>query len=272
MRKLLSFLYQNRALLLFLVLELGCLLLIVNSHRYQGAQYFNTSNRTAASVLAFSQNTRNYFNLREANLDLAKENAELKAKVLALTAQLSINADSGIARPFEFITARVVNNTTAQFRNYITLDKGSADGIQIGMAVTGQAGIVGKIKAVSENYSVAISLLNVDENISAEVARTGTFGTVHWDGSEPQFAKLKYLPRHVSVWRGDTIRTSGFNAVFPTGLPIGVVKEATLNPNDLFYDVTIELAQDFSRLQFVHVIDSKNKAKVDSVQQLIRNR
>ena len=272
MRKLLSFLYKNRALLLFFLLEIICLGLIVNSHSYQGAQYFNTSNQTAATVLGFSQNTRNYFFLRQANSDLAQENADLKAKLMALSAQLSISADSGIARPFEFITGKVVNNSTAQFRNFITIDKGSRDGVASGMAVTGQAGIVGKIKAVSENYSVVISLLNVDENISAKVARTGTFGTIKWDGGNPRFARLLYLPRHVSIWKGDTIRTSGFNAIFPEGLPIGIVHEAVLTENAIFYDIVVELAQDFSRLQYVHVIKSKPKREIDSVQQLIRTR
>lgn len=270
MRKLLSFLYRNRALLLFLLLELSCLLMIINSHSYQGAQYFNTSNSTAASVLQFSQNTSNYFSLREANLDLAKENAELKARVLSLSAQLSIPADSGIARPFEFITGKVVNNSTAQFRNYITIDQGTSAGVEAGMAVTGPAGIVGKIRAVSERYSVAISLLNIDEYVSVQVARTGTFCSVKWDGSDPRLAKLLYLPRHVSIWTGDTIRTSGFNAIFPPGLPVGVVKQAELNESDMFYDVTIELAQDFSRLQYVHIIKSQPKPEIDSVQQMIR--
>jgi len=269
MRKLLRFIYQNRALLLFLLLELGCLLLIVNSHNYQGAQYFNSSNRTAASLLAFSQNTSDYFNLRKANEDLAYENAELKARVQALSSMLSVSADSGIVRPFDFITARIVSNSTAQFRNYITIDKGKIDGIETGMAVTGQAGIVGKIKAVSDRYSVIISLLNTEENVSAEIARTGVFGTVNWDGSNPRFAKLLYLPRHVSVWRGDTVRTSGFNAVFPPRMPVGVVTEANLDESSMFYDVTIELAQDFSRLQYVHVIRSKNEPAIDSVQQMI---
>lgn len=272
MRKLLSFIYRNRALLLFLLLELSCLLLIVNSHSYQGAQYFNTSNQTAASVLKFSQETRNYFLLREANLDLAQENAELKARLQALSTQLSIKSDSGIARPFEFITGKVVNNSTAQFRNYITIDKGSSNGVEAGMAVTGPSGIVGKIKSVSENYSVAISLLNIDEHVSVQLARTGTFCTAKWDGSNPRMANLLYLPRHVSIWKGDTVKTSGFNAIFPPGLPVGVVEEATLNESDMFYEVTIELAQDFSRLQYVHIIRSKPKTEIDSVQQLIRFR
>lgn len=266
MRKLLSFIYQNRALLLFLILELVCLSMIVNSHSYQGAIYFNTSNKAAASVLEFSQNTRNYFFLRSANMDLARENAELKSKVLSLMARLPLAADSGIARPFEFITGKVVSNSTAQFRNYITIDKGSEDGVEPGMAVTGQSGIVGKIKSVSKNYSVAISLLNVDENVSALLARNAVFGTVKWDGSDPRFSKLLYLPRHVVVWRGDTVKTSGFNAIFPPGLPIGIVHHAELNENSMFYDVTIELAQDFSRLQYVHIIKSKDKVEIDSVQ------
>lgn len=269
MRKLFNFLFKNRAILLFAVLELICGIMVVNSRQYQQAQYFNSSAEVAAKILTASQNTENYFRLRDANLQLANENARLRALIEKLGKNIPANTDSTAPYPFEFISAKVVNNTTALFRNFITIDKGSRDGVKPGMAVTGPNGIVGKVKAVSDSYAVVISLLNVDEHVSAAISRTGNFGTIRWDGVSPDRIKLLYLPRHSSIWSGDTVVTSGFNAIFPPDLPVGIVREVQLKDNDLFYDVSVELSQDFSRLQFVDVIFSRDASQIDSLRKIV---
>ncbi|MFM8348770.1 MAG: rod shape-determining protein MreC [Bacteroidota bacterium] len=272
MRKLLNFLYQNRSLLLFLLLEAACVVMIVNSHRYQGAQYFNSSARVTAGFLDISQRTATYFNLREANDQLAMENALLREQLTRLQQSAPLPSDSGVVKPYDFMHARVVSNSTAQSRNYITIDRGTEDGIEPGMAVIGQSGIVGKVKAVSTHYAVVISLLNIDEHVSAAIKRTGNFGTVNWNGSEARIVQLEYIPRHASVWKGDSVVTSGYNAIFPPGLPVGVVKEVRLSDEAMFHEVSVELSQDFTRLQFVYVIRSRNKPEIDSVQQKVLNR
>lgn len=269
MRKLFNFLFKNRALLLFAVLELVCGIMVVNSRQYQHAQYFNSSAQVAAQILTASQNTENYFRLRDANIQLANENARLRALVETLGKTIPAVSDSIITAPFEFMSAKVVNNSTALFRNFITIDKGSSDGVKPGMAVAGPSGIVGKVKAVSDSYAVVISLLNVDEHVSASIRRTGNFGTIHWDGVSPDRIKLLYLPRHASIWSGDTVVTSGFNAIFPPNLPVGIVREVQLKNNDLFYDVSVELSQDFSRLQFVDVIFSRDAKEIDSLRKIV---
>ena len=272
MRKLLNFLYQNRSLLLFIVLEVFSVALLVNSHRYQGAQYFNSSSRVAAGILDFSQRTVTYFSLREANEQLAAENAFLRAQLSAGLSSDTIPLDSSAVRPYDFLPARVVSNSTAQFRNYITIDRGSEDGIREGMAVIGQAGIVGKVRAVSRHYAMVISLLNIDEHVSAAIRRTGNFGSVKWNGSDPRLVNLQFIPRHASVWKGDSVVTTGYNAIFPPGIAVGVVREARLTDDAIFHEVTVELSQDFTRLQFVYVITSRNKPEIDSLQQKVNIR
>lgn len=244
-------------------------MMVVSSRQYQQAQYFNSSAAVAAKILTASQNTENYFRLRDANLQLANENARLRSLVEKLGKAIPTHSDSALTSPFEFISAKVVNNSTALFRNFITIDKGSLDGIRPGMAVVGPNGIVGKVKAVSDSYAVVISLLNIDEHVSAAVSRTGNFGTIRWDGVAPDRVKLLYLPRHTRIWSGDTVVTSGFNAIFPANLPVGIVREVRLKDNDLFYDVSVELSQDFSRLQFVDVVLSRDAIEIDSLRKTV---
>jgi len=269
MRKLLNFLYQNRSLLLFLVLEVFCIAFLVNSHRYQGSQFFNSSSRAAAGILDLSQQTSTYFSLREANEQLAVENAMLRAQLAAFESGQAVTGDSSVTGPYDYTQARVVSNSTAQFRNYITIDQGKNDGVEPGMAVIGQAGIVGKVRAVSAHYAMVISLLNIDEHVSAAIRRTGTFGSVKWNGNDPRMVNLQYIPRHASVWKGDSVVTTGYNAIFPPGLPVGVVREVRLSDESMFHEVTVELSQDFTRLQFVYVIKSRNKNEIDSLQQKV---
>ena len=270
MRKLFDFLYRNRAVLLFLLLELYCIRLLIGSHRYQETHWLNSSNAVAASLLALSQSTNDYFGLRETNEVLAQENARLRRELAAFSsADQPVASDSSSGDPFDFITARVVDNTTGHLRNFITINRGSQDGIAAGMAVSGQSGIVGKVKAVSLRYAVVISLLNVDEHVSVQIKRTGNFGTLRWDGADPALAQFHYLPRHASVWPGDTVVTSGYNAVFPRGMRVGVVRSAELDESSLFYRVQVELAQDFSRLQFVDVIRSRRTAEIDSLKKAV---
>ena len=79
--------------------------------------------------------------------------------------------------------------------------------------------------------------------------------------------ELRYIPRHVKLHAGDTVVTSGYNAVFPEGILVGVIKEVNLKEETPFYDIKVELAQDFGNLTFVEVIKSNLKQEMDSLKQ-----
>jgi rod shape-determining protein MreC len=125
---------------------------------------------------------------------------------------------------------------------------------------------VGKVKTVSEHYSVVISLLNIDEQISCLIKRTGHFGTVQWEGTNVAVTNMKYIPRHVKPLVGDSIVTSDYNAIFPPGIFIGKIKEFNLRSEAPFYDIKVELGQDFGRLAFVEVIKNRLKKEKDSLE------
>ncbi|MCA6408653.1 MAG: rod shape-determining protein MreC, partial [Cytophagales bacterium] len=222
MERLLKFLFEYRAFFTFLFLELFSAWLVVENNQYQSTAYFNTSNQIAATIISTSQTIREYFSLKDINSDLAVENSRLRKKLsqqdqILLARELSLFGDSTIINRFDFTSAKVVNNSTRYYKNFITINRGKKDGIHAGMAAISQWGAVGKVKSVSEHYAVLISLLNIDEQVSSVIKRTGHFGTVQWDGTEPRFIDLKYIPRHVELKLGDTVVTSGYNSVFPEG-------------------------------------------------------
>lgn len=266
MQRLLNFFYLYRAFFTFLLIEAFCAWLLIQNNQYQSTKFFNSSNRLAASIMAFSQGTREYFSLRQINQELSQENAQLHTLLEDEKQNVLTGAKPDSTVTFDFISAKVVNNSIAQFKNYITINRGEEDGIEPGMAAISTFGAVGKVKSVSSHFSVLISLLNIDEQVSSVLKRTGNFGTAQWDGTDPAMINLLYIPRHVEPMVGDTVMTSGYNAVFPEGVLVGIVKEVKLKDEALFYDIRVELAQDFRRLSFVKVIRSSRKAELDSLE------
>ena len=162
MERLFYFFYQYRAFFTFLVLELFAAWLIVKNNQYQSTKYFNSSNRLAANVIGTTQGIKEYFSLRKINTELADENAQLRTKLeqrnqSLYTLEVRERVDPKIINRFDFISAKVINNSVERFKNYITIDKGALDGISPGMAVISAAGAVGKVKSVSDHYAVLIS-------------------------------------------------------------------------------------------------------------------
>jgi rod shape-determining protein MreC len=270
MERLFIFFYQYRAFFTFLVFEVVCAWLVIENNQYQSARFFNSSNGMVANLNNISQDVREYFLLRNINSTLAEENAMLRSR-LEQFKQVQQNSDSlsrrdsTVIKQFDFISAKVVNNSVNRFTNYLTINKGADAGVRPGMAVISPLGAVGKVKTVSDHFSVVTSILHKDYKLSVLMTRTGYFGSVSWDGVDPDFAQLNFVPRHVNPAKGDTVVTSAYNAVFPEGIMVGVIESVKQNET-LFYDLTLKLSQDFRKLSYVEVVQSHLKNELDSLQ------
>jgi rod shape-determining protein MreC len=245
--------------------------MIIENNQYQGAHFFNSSNSFVASVNGFSQGVREYFSLREINAVLAEENSLLRRKLEQRNQSLQPVGvmDSSIIKRFDFVTAKVVNNSTARITNFITINKGSDEGIEPGMAVISPRGVVGKVKSTSNHFSVVMSALNIDLMISGVMKRTGYFGTIQWDGNNPDYINLNFIPRHVEPMMGDTIITSGYSGVFPEGILIGTIAKKQLDEGAPFHNLKVKLAQDFRKLSYVAIVKSNLLPELDSLEQRI---
>lgn len=270
MERLFYFFFQYRAFFIFLTLEVLCAWLIVSSNHFQSAQFFNSSNTLVANLNNFSYGVKEYFSLRETNLSLADENAYLRTRLerrlQVLPSATDIFSDTAFTNRYEFVSAKVVNNSVSRSTNFITVDKGSNAGIKEGMAVISAGGAVGKVKATSNHYSVVTSILNTDVMVSAMLKRTGHFGTAQWDGLDPLMISLNYIPPHVKPVVGDTVVTSGYNAIFPSNIMIGTIEEFELDDAALFYQIKVKLSQDFQKLTYVAIVKSNLKSEQDSLE------
>ena len=269
MLRILEFLYKLRAFILFLLLEALAVWLIVSNNSPQGAAFFNSSSRLIGSVLETQTNISDFLNLDEANAALQQDNALLIERLLVTTTHpdsIYIEIDSTFEATFNVLGARVISNSLRFAQNHITLNKGLKDGLKPGMGIFNQEGVVGRLKSVNENYSIGISLLNTDLLVSSKIKSSDVFGSVKWMGENSKMAKLLYVPRHVKAIAGDSVITSGFNAVFPEGIPIGIIQDVKpSNDNPNYLDIDLELTADFSRIQYVYLVENTQIAELDSL-------
>lgn len=272
MQRILLFLYSIRAFLLFIILETAAIWLVTSYNSPQGAVYFNSSNQITGRFLNTKDGFTSYFELASTNESLAEKNAEL-LKQLAYFQQsgdsIPIRLDTTFRDQYEFHAAKVINNSIRLNQNHLTLNKGAKDGIKKGMGVFNDEGIVGRVKGVSKNYAAVISLLHTDLLISSKIKSTDVFGSTQWDGKDPQKAKLKYVPRHVKVSKGDTVVTTGYNAVFPEGILVGTVEEVQSGTETNYLDITLKLAADFSKVTYVYLVENNMEVELDSLQDML---
>jgi rod shape-determining protein MreC len=210
-----------------------------------------------------------FFSLADANSALVEENTRLKQDLLGLQVMpdsMPLAVDSALEATFKLKGARVVANSLRFSQNYLTLNKGSKDGIKPGMGVFNSQGAVGRVKSVSENYAVAFSMLNTSLLISAKIKSTEVFGSVQWDGGNASEVQLLYVPRHVKASKGDAVVTSGFNAVFPEGILIGQISRVEVNKKDPNYlALTVKLSTDFTKLTYVYLVENTQFQELDSL-------
>lgn len=276
---MINFLWKHSSWIVFAVYAVISCVLLFGRNPYQRSVYFSSANRASVVVYDLQSEVTSYIGLRKANRDLLLRNGELELEVLNLREQLNkyrttAGSDTlpfdSVLLDYDFIVARVINNSVAQINNYITINKGRADGVEPEMGVVNQNGVVGIINAVSEHRAVAISVLNPKLRLSCKVKGSDYFGSLVWDAVNPRYAILEEMPRHVEFAPGDTIVTSGYSSVFPEGLMIGVVSDYKKQRDDNFYALRVALSPDFGNLGYVRVISNRMKEEQNRLEKEAR--
>jgi len=275
MLRLFQFIVRYQAFLFLILLEILSGWLVIRNNHYQNAAFVNSSNKIAGSIHNFNNNITSYFDLQQVNNHLVLENAQLHTDLSRLRNRLGqVNQNLAAERVsvdnYNFIPASVINNSTRKLNNYITIDKGQQDLVQPNMAVINNQGVVGKVKTASANFATIISILHPDVLTSALLKRTNTLCTVKWNGRDPEKAEILYVPRHLAVNVGDSVVCSGYNAIYPSGVPIGVVSKVDIKEESTFYDLEITFATKFDQLSFVFVVSNTLKPEKDSLENVIR--
>ena len=266
MRSLFRFLIRNYFLMMFLALEAISMVLIVSFNNYQRVTFFNSSNNLAGTVYERFSTLDDYFSLGRTNARLAAENASLHKQLqmrIMNQEKYPINRPDTVDAPaYIFTSAKVISNSSNKQFNYITLNKGSRQGIKPDMGIINSDGVVGVITNVSPNYSTGLSLLNKRFSISAKITKNNYSGSLVWDGEHYNTADLKEIPFHVIVNVGDSVVTSANSGIFPEGIMIGTITTFDQISGTNFYNIKVELSTNFKTLKYVEVVQNTKHAEL----------
>ncbi len=258
MNNLLNFLWKHHFTFLFLILETIAFLILVQSNRFQKANFLNSSNEISGNVYSMMNNITEYFDLRRTNEQLASENAKLitlsKNSFIKINRNFLMIDDTLYKQHFKYLNAKVINSTTNRRNNFLILDHGRGEGVEPEMAVISTNGVVGIVSSVSENFCSVISVLHKETKISAKMKKNDYFGIVTWSGGDYEFATLSDIPRHVELFKGDTIVTRASSGIFPEGILIGFVDEFEVPPGENFYNIKLRLSTGFNQLTQVYIV------------------
>jgi len=125
---------------------------------------------------------------------------------------------------------------------------------------------VGIVDQVSKNYARVISILNGHSKINAQLKKTNHFGSLIWNGKDPNVVQLIDVPRLAPIKIGDTIVTGGKSLIFPQGIPIGSIEEFKLDQNESYYTIEIRLFNDMTNIGYVYIIENKEKEEIKELQ------
>lgn len=255
----------------FLILEAISLTLVVEFNQYQNEIFIHSANVFTGNVNEGKYSVGRYFSLNRENDRLHEENAELLAELNALK-QLLPAPDSTIDAPilatsrFEFLPAKVINKTLLGQNNYFTIDLGHKDSVNVNMGVIGDKGLVGIVTNVSEHHAKVMTLLHPLTRISASIQGQSYYGSLYWDGHDPNHMILEDIPKEADVNDGDTIITSGYSNLFPSDIVIGTIKDSEIKAGDGGHTIEVELINDLSSLTYAYVLKDRMKGDLEQLE------
>ncbi|MDA3615300.1 rod shape-determining protein MreC [Polluticaenibacter yanchengensis] len=266
MRNIFLFLRRFSTFIFFLLLQVICIYLLVSYNKSQQAQYLQYAYEVTGRINSKYSGVVNYFKLKSVNKELSDEVNVLANNLLtnytyfdSTTNQVrdTVKVDTNLlVRKFLWRNANVINNTVAFENNYITLERGRNQGVKPQMAVVGPSGIIGIITDVSNNMSVAMSLLHSKSTVSVSHKNTGNNGMLFWNGKTPALLQIKDIPKSSKLNVGDSILTSNLTGTYPPGLMVGTIVAFKLDPSASSYNVDIKPSSNFNNLQHAFIVEN----------------
>jgi rod shape-determining protein MreC len=244
-------------------------ILIEHTNTLQGNDIISSANMVSGLVYKKQSDVVYYFGLRKMNDSLVNENARLRNQIDQLhgvdtlkdsVVHRKLNpADSSthIVKFADYLyrTARVINNSTNASDNYITINRGSKDGIAKNMAVISGTGIVGRVEHVSTHFASVLSILSSKQKVSAKL-KDGTNGYIIWDEKQPDVLIMTDVPQQAKVKKGDSVYTAIFS-IFSPDILIGTVLKTVVVKKNAMQLIYLQSSTNFHNLQYVYVIENK---------------
>jgi rod shape-determining protein MreC len=275
MGRLFSIIRQFKNLLLFVFLQIMCLVMLYNYNKTYHTIGSAMANQVSGAINNKFNGFNDYLYLKQTNEQLAKRLEQLSnnqpsvldgplsaVRTFADTSIVDTLGNKKITVRFRELLAKVTYNSlfADNKKNFIQIHRGTLDGIKKDMALVSETGaIAGRIVEVSNHYATAISLLNIDFKVSAKHGKSQVKGLIEWDGKSPDFVQLNNVPAGYQINRGDSIYTSSFSDIFPENRLIGTVDTAIKNKSSNFYTIKVRPSTNFYTFSYAYAIDNRDR-------------
>lgn len=202
-------------------------------------------------------------NLREENrrlrerIDTLEREKQRHEEAIAATERLTelLNLKETLDDPV--VPAHVIGVDPTGWFRAVMVNKGKLDGVRVDMPVVSARGVVGRVVSVSPHYAKVLLIIDQNSAVDILVQRSRDRGMVK--GMFTDVCRMDYLVSTSDVVVGDVVITSGLGGVFPKGLPVGQVTSVGETPGELFKEVLVKPAVDFSRLEEVLILLREEK-------------
>jgi rod shape-determining protein MreC len=275
-----SFVRKNKNGVVFAVILVLCLLLMLFSNRNvvlqpkkAGQSFFSlfqisfyaVSNWVRGTLSSIDELKRLRSELEEARESLmeyeraSRDLTELRRENQALRKQLGFAE----ALPFHYISAQVIARDPGNQFSTITVNRGKVQGVEKGMPVIafqgGLHGLVGRVVLVSLGTSIVQPITDPNSYVAARLQTSRFDGLVAGSQGGSGMLTMSYVKKLAvnEVQYGELVITSGMGQLFPDGIHIGRVREMTAKGYEASLELEVEPIVDFSRLEYVYIIDTE---------------
>ena len=264
MRNFFDYLIKNTGSIIYLLLISIALTQIFSRNYYQNSVFSLYFSEATNSFVDEKNKIISYLSLKQENKRLVRENMYLLKQSINLN---YLSTDRVLENNFKLIPASIISNSIKFNKNFIKLNVGENEGVEIDDGIITKFGIIGIINKTSDRFSSGISLLNSEIKINAMIKKTNHFGSLFWDGLSHEKVKLTDIPRSVNISKGDTIVSGGMSYIFPKNILIGVVDDYSIPESTNYYDITVRLFEDFGAIRNAFVVKNNSVDELKSLEE-----
>jgi len=224
------------------------------------SRLFSPVGNFASDLRNFGQSKSKIAEL-EKQVDLLKSKEVLDEDLVGQLNQLKAVLDLAGRGGYKVVAAKVINRgSSASFKQTITLDVGSADGISRNMTVISDGGLVGVVKSVSSHSSIVLLMSDPTFKIGVRISGTQSIGVISGQGGNKYLLQLLDATGEIKV--GDTLvaRGSDGGRPFVPGVPVGMVTAVQSNTSSITQNADVEGISNLDRVGIVAVVVMAPKA------------
>lgn len=193
-----------------------------------------------------------YIKLKEKTSDydaLKIELEEAKKTIQDLKKTLELNTT---LNEYQKINATIITRDVSGWYQFITIDKGSNDGVTVGDAVINSYGLIGSVSKVSKKNSTVKLLTGEYNNKISVKINNAIYGLIV--NYKDNYLIVEGIAENTTIEKGNSVSTTGLGNNFPSGIMVGTVEEITTDNFDLAKTLLVKPNVDFNDLNYVTVV------------------